>query len=130
MLYIRSMYGAYEEITGAEGAGATGSGATGSGGQTESSGSGEDRATGELEGSLRKRAGRPRGIVLYGLKTARVEAELFANELSEKSGVHKNTIYRLEKLVTGADPLTIRKLCRALSVEPAKLRQPPEESPY
>ena len=68
--------------------------------------------------------------MLYGLKAARVEAELFANELSQKSGVNKSTVYRLEKLVTGADPLTIRKLCRALEVEPSKLRQPPEESPY
>lgn len=81
-------------------------------------------------GSLRRKVGHPRGIMLYGLKAARIEAELYANELSQRSGVHKNTVYRLENEVSGAGPITIRKLCRALGVEPETLRRPPDKSPY
>lgn len=89
-----------------------------------------DRRPGLAVVSLRRKVGHPRGIMLYGLKAARIEAELYANELSERSRVHRNTVYRLESEVTRAGPITIRKLCRALGVEPETLRRPSDKSPY
>jgi transcriptional regulator with XRE-family HTH domain len=46
-------------------------------------------------------------------------------ELEEKSGVSYNTVWRLETERTGAQPRTIRKLAKALDVDPAELL--PEE---
>ena len=42
-------------------------------------------------------------------------------DLAEKSGVHRNTISKLENDRGGAYPETIRKLAGALGVDPAEL---------
>lgn len=42
-------------------------------------------------------------------------------DLAEKSGVHRNTISKLENGRGGAYPETIRKLAEALDVEPTEL---------
>ena len=46
---------------------------------------------------------------------------LTMEELAKKAGVGRNTVWRLEHGVMGAQPRTIRKLARALSVEPEDL---------
>lgn len=46
---------------------------------------------------------------------------LTMEELAKKAGVGRNTIWRLEHGVMGAQPRTIRKLARALGVEPEDL---------
>jgi transcriptional regulator with XRE-family HTH domain len=46
---------------------------------------------------------------------------LTMEELAEKAGVGRNTVWRLEHDVMGAQPRTIRKLARALGVEPEDL---------
>ncbi len=42
-------------------------------------------------------------------------------ELAERAGVGRNTVWRLEHGVMGAQPRTIRKLAAALEVEPEEL---------
>ena len=42
-------------------------------------------------------------------------------DLAEKSGVHRNTISKLENGRGGAYPETIRRLAEALNVEPTEL---------
>ena len=42
-------------------------------------------------------------------------------DLADKSGVHRNTISKLENDRGGAYPETIRKLAEALNVEPTEL---------
>jgi transcriptional regulator with XRE-family HTH domain len=42
-------------------------------------------------------------------------------DLAKKSGVHRNVISKLENSRGGAYPETIRKLARALDVDPAEL---------
>lgn len=42
-------------------------------------------------------------------------------DLAEKSGVHRNTISKLENGRGGAYPETIRRLAEALDVEPTEL---------
>jgi transcriptional regulator with XRE-family HTH domain len=42
-------------------------------------------------------------------------------DLADKSGVHRNTISKLENSRGGAYPETIRKLAEALDVEPTEL---------
>jgi DNA-binding XRE family transcriptional regulator len=44
-------------------------------------------------------------------------------DLAEKSGVHRNTISKLENERGGSYPETIRKLAKALDVEPTELLQ-------
>ncbi len=46
---------------------------------------------------------------------------LTLEELAEKADVGRNTIWRLEHDVMGAQPRTIRKLAAALGVEPEDL---------
>ena len=46
---------------------------------------------------------------------------LTLEELAEEAGVGRNTIWRLEHGVMGAQPRTIRKLAKALNVEPEVL---------
>ena len=46
---------------------------------------------------------------------------LLIGDLAEKSGVHRNTISKLENDRGGAYPETIRKLAEALDVEPTEL---------
>jgi len=46
---------------------------------------------------------------------------LTMEELAEKAGVGRNTVWRLEHGVMGAQPRTIRKLAKALGVKPEEL---------
>jgi transcriptional regulator with XRE-family HTH domain len=51
------------------------------------------------------------------LKELRRRRVLTLEELATKAGVGRNTIWRLEHGVMGAQPRTIRKLAKALGVE-------------
>jgi transcriptional regulator with XRE-family HTH domain len=55
------------------------------------------------------------------LRELRRRRVLSMEELAEKANVGRNTIWRLEHGVMGAQPRTIRKLARALGVEPEEL---------
>lgn len=55
------------------------------------------------------------------LRELRRERVLSMRELEEVSGVSYNTIWRLETGKTGAQPRTIRKIAKALGVEPSEL---------
>src|SRR5215204_6452688 len=55
------------------------------------------------------------------LRTLRVEHVLTLRELAEEAGVSKDTIWRLENGHSEAHPSTIRKLARALGVQPKEL---------
>jgi len=55
------------------------------------------------------------------LRELRRRRVLTLEELAEKAGVSRNTIWRLEHGVMGAQPRTIRKLAKALNVEPEEL---------
>jgi DNA-binding XRE family transcriptional regulator len=55
------------------------------------------------------------------LRTLRVEHVLTLRELAEEAGVSKDTIWRLENAYSEAHPSTIRKLARALGVQPKEL---------
>ena len=55
------------------------------------------------------------------LKTLRTEHVLTLRELAEAAGVSKDTIWRLENGHSEAHPSTIRKLAKALDVQPKDL---------
>jgi transcriptional regulator with XRE-family HTH domain len=56
------------------------------------------------------------------VKELRAERVMSLRELSEIAGVSKDTIWRLESgTSTNAHPSTIRKLAKALGVEPTEL---------
>jgi transcriptional regulator with XRE-family HTH domain len=55
------------------------------------------------------------------LRELRRRRVLTLEELAGKAGVGRNTIWRLEHGVMGAQPRTIRKLAKALDVEPEEL---------
>jgi transcriptional regulator with XRE-family HTH domain len=55
------------------------------------------------------------------LRELRRQKVLSMRELEEMSGVSYNTIWRLETGKTGAQPRTIRKIAKALDVDPAEL---------
>ena len=55
------------------------------------------------------------------LRELRRRRVLTLEELAKKAGVGRNTIWRLEHGVMGAQPRTIRKLAKALDVEPEEL---------
>jgi transcriptional regulator with XRE-family HTH domain len=55
------------------------------------------------------------------LRELRRRRVLSMEELAEKANVGRNTIWRLEHGVMGAQPRTIRKLARALGVKPEEL---------
>ena len=55
------------------------------------------------------------------LKALRTEHVMTLRELADEAGVSKDTIWRLENGHSGAYPSTIRKLARALSVQPRDL---------
>lgn len=55
------------------------------------------------------------------LKVLRSEHVLTLRELAEEAGVSKDTIWRLENGHSEAHPSTIRKLARALGVQPKEL---------
>ena len=55
------------------------------------------------------------------LKALRYQRVLTLRELEQLSGVAYNTIWHLENGKRGAQPRTLRKLARALDVEPEEL---------
>ena len=55
------------------------------------------------------------------LKALRQQRVLTLRELEQRSGVAYNTIWHLENGKRGAQPRTLRKLARALDVEPEEL---------
>ncbi len=55
------------------------------------------------------------------LKDLRRRRVLTMEELAEKAGVGRNTVWRLEHGIMGAQPRTVRKLAKALGVEPEEL---------
>ena len=55
------------------------------------------------------------------LKALRNQRVLTLRELEQRSGVAYNTIWHLENGKRGAQPRTLRKLARALDVEPEEL---------
>lgn len=55
------------------------------------------------------------------LKELRRRKVLTMEELADKAGVGRGTIWRLEHGVMGAQPRTIRKLAKALEVAPEEL---------
>jgi transcriptional regulator with XRE-family HTH domain len=55
------------------------------------------------------------------LRELRRRRVLTMEELAKKAGVGRNTVWRLEHGVMGAQPRTIRKLATALGVEPEEL---------
>ncbi len=55
------------------------------------------------------------------LKELRRRRVLTMEELADKAGVGRNTIWRLEHGVMGAQPRTVRKLAAALGVEAEEL---------
>ena len=55
------------------------------------------------------------------LRTLSTEHVLTLRELAEEAGVSKDTIWRLENGHSEAHPSTIRKLARALAVQPREL---------
>ncbi len=55
------------------------------------------------------------------LRELRRERVLSLRELEERSGVSYNTIWRIEDGRQGAHPRTLRKLAKALEVEPSEL---------
>jgi transcriptional regulator with XRE-family HTH domain len=56
------------------------------------------------------------------LRELREDRTLSARELADLAGVHYNTVLRLENNQGGAQPRTLRKLAKALGVEPRELR--------
>lgn len=59
---------------------------------------------------------------LERLRAVREAKSLSLAELAERSGVSKNTIYRLEHGAPEPYPSTVRKLSEALGVQPNDLR--------
>jgi predicted transcriptional regulator len=55
------------------------------------------------------------------LRTLRERRLLLIGNLAEKSGVHRNLISTYEHGKSGAHPDTIRKLAKALDVDPTEL---------
>ena len=71
-----------------------------------------------------KSAGRDpkeRGLLLHGLWACRAATGLTQKDLAATVGTSQGTIHDLERLLRGAYPKTIRRLCAALEVEPADL---------
>ena len=59
------------------------------------------------------------------VREAREKAFLSKRELSERAGLDRSTVGRIEVGITEVYPRTIRKIAEALSVDPASLT--PEE---
>lgn len=64
--------------------------------------------------SSRNGAGRPPGKYALGLKRLRVQRDLTLAQVAYESGLHQDTVSRLENLRRGADLKTIYKLARVL----------------
>jgi DNA-binding XRE family transcriptional regulator len=76
----------------------------------------------------RRRKGGPRGYPTPGLRNARYEAFLTQEELGAKSGVSRPTIAHLEIGAQRGRISTIRKLARAMEIDPQVLLEEPEEA--
>ena len=72
--------------------------------------------------------GRP-GRRLAGLRRIRERQALSQAELAERSGLSRATIVSLESGRAGAQYGTIRKIAKALGVEPAELMEPESRGP-
>lgn len=68
----------------------------------------------KANGSLGNGVGRPPGRYIPGLKRLRVQRDLTLAQLARKSGLHQDTVSRLENLRRGADLKTVYKLARVL----------------
>ena len=55
------------------------------------------------------------------IKELRIELHLTQNELAEASGIHENTIARLERGMHTISTQTARKLAKALGVDPGAI---------
>lgn len=62
-----------------------------------------------------------------GLRDVRIEKGMTQEELAQRSGVHRDTILKLETGQRDARPATIKKLADALGVEAEKLASEREE---
>lgn len=82
--------------------------------------------SGKLAGQV-NRGGRPVGEMLYGLKEARIQADLDGKTLAERAGVHEQTVRKLENLHAGADPRTMLRLAKALGVNRKALKEEPAD---
>jgi transcriptional regulator with XRE-family HTH domain len=60
-------------------------------------------------------------VDMVKLRELRRRRVLTLEELAQKAGVGRNTVWRLEHGLMGAQPRTIRKLAKALEVEPEEL---------
>jgi transcriptional regulator with XRE-family HTH domain len=71
----------------------------------------------------RKEMARMQAVVYIGdrLKDLRIEQALTQRELAEKAGIGVNTANRIELNETEPHMSTVRKLARALGVEPREL---------
>ena len=72
------------------------------------------------------KGGRPVGEILYGLREARLQADLDARELAARAGLHEQTIYKLEGLHSGASPRTKLRLAKTLGVSRRILTEEPD----
>ena len=72
------------------------------------------------------KGGRPVGEILYGLREARLQADLDAKELAARAGLHEQTIYKLEGLHSGASPRTKLRLAKTLGVSRRILTEEPD----
>lgn len=72
------------------------------------------------------KGGRPVGEILYGLREARLQADLDARELAARAGLHEQTIYKLEGLYSGASPRTKLRLAKTLGVSRRVLTEEPD----
>jgi transcriptional regulator with XRE-family HTH domain len=66
-------------------------------------------------------SGASNSIMDGNLRRLREHRALSRQDLAEKSGVNESTIYRSESGKTRLRPSTIRRLSRALDVEPEEL---------
>ena len=57
----------------------------------------------------------------HRLKDLRIRRALTQEELAEKAGLGKNTVNRMERNLTEPHMSTVRKLAKALDVDPAAL---------
>jgi DNA-binding XRE family transcriptional regulator len=81
----------------------------------------KNRPTGHGCRRRAKTAQNNRGAYLPGLRSCRMMAALTQRELAERIGSSPGTISDLENARRAAFPRTIRRLSRALDVEPAEL---------
>jgi DNA-binding XRE family transcriptional regulator len=88
-----------------------------------------DPSKGGLKAETQPRGnkGSPRGYPTPGLRTARYNAFLTQEELGAKSGVSRPTIAHLEIGAQRGRISTIRKLAKAMKVDPQVLLAEPEE---